>query len=72
MVSDFWPQKLRQQICFIYLIFLGLHLQHIEVPGLAVESELQLRPTPQPQQHQIAAKYATYAAAHSSARTLTH
>ena len=27
---------------FIYLVFLGLHLHHMEVPRLGVESELQL------------------------------
>ena len=30
--------------------FLQLHLQHMDVAGLGVESELQLRPTPQPYQ----------------------
>ena len=28
--------------CFIYLFFLGMHLWHMEVPRLGVESELQL------------------------------
>ena len=33
---------------FVYLFFfLWPHLQHMEVPGLGVESELQLQPTPQ-------------------------
>ena len=27
---------------FFYFIFLGLHLKHMEVPGLKVESEVQL------------------------------
>ena len=32
------------QFCFVYfiLVFLGLHLWHVEVPGLRVEAELQL------------------------------
>ena len=32
---------------FFFLIFLGLYLQHMEVPRLEVQSELHLRPTPQ-------------------------
>ena len=35
---------------FFFLVFLGLHLQYMEVPRLGVESELQLpclQPTPQ-------------------------
>ena len=28
---------------FIFFIFLGLHLQHMEVPRLGIESELQQR-----------------------------
>ena len=36
-----------------FLSFKGRHLWHMEVPGLGVESELQLQPTPQPQQHGI-------------------
>ena len=27
-------------LCFLFFIFLGLHLQHIEVPRLGVQSEL--------------------------------
>ena len=35
------------------LFFLGMHLRHMEVPRPGLTLELQLRPTPQPQQHQI-------------------
>ena len=35
-----------------FFSFLRLHLRHMEVPGLRVESELQLKPTPQQQQCQ--------------------
>ena len=41
--------------CFLFLFFiLQLHLQHVEIPSLGVESELQL------QLHWIQAKSATY------------
>ena len=49
--------------------FLGLHLQHMEVPRLGVELEL---PTPQPQQCQIPAASATYIIAHGIPGSLTH
>ena len=29
-------------LCYIIVCFLGLHLQHVEVPRLGVKSELQL------------------------------
>ena len=29
-------------LCLFFPFFLGLHLQHMEIPGLGVESELQL------------------------------
>ena len=38
---------------FFFFAFLGLHLWHMEAPTLWVESELQLEPTPQPQQCRI-------------------
>ena len=40
----------------LFFGFLGLHLRHIEVPKLGVESELQL-PTPEPQQRGIQAVF---------------
>ena len=54
------------------VVFLGLHLWHMEVPRLGVELELQLPPIPQPQQHQIRAESATYTTAHNNAGSLTH
>ena len=45
------------QIIYFFLVFLGLHLLHMEVPRLEVKLELQLL---------------TYATAHSNAGSLTH
>ena len=45
---------------------------HLEVPKLGVKSELQLRPTPQPQQHQIRAVFVTYPEVCGNTRSLTH
>ena len=53
------------------MFFLWLHLQHMEVSRLRVQTELQLRPTPQPWQHQIWAASAAYAAACGNARSST-
>ena len=44
----------------------------MEIPGPGVEWELQLRPTPQPWQHQIQATSVAYAAACGNAESLTH
>ena len=46
-VSDIW------RLFFFFLVFLGPHLGHMEVPRLGIKSELCCRFTPQPQQHQI-------------------
>ena len=51
--------------------FLGPYLLHLEVPRRGVESELQLLPTPEPQQSRIRATSLTYTTAHSNARSLT-
>ena len=51
---------------FLLFLFLGPNLQHMEVPRLGVQSKLQ------PQPHQIRATSATYATAHSNARSSTH
>ena len=40
--------------------FLWLYIRFMEVPGLGVKLELQLRPTPQPWQHLIQATSVTY------------
>ena len=44
----------------------------MEVPGPEIESELQLLPTLQPQEHQIQAAAATYTTACGNAGSLTH
>ena len=44
----------------------------MEVPGPGVESELQLKPTSKPQQHQIRPASAINATAYSNASSLTH
>ena len=57
---------------FLSFFFLGLHLQHMEVPGLGVESEWQ------PLAYATATAMldlscaVTYAAAHGNAGSLTH
>ena len=56
-----------------FFFFQWLHLQHMEVPRLGVESELQLQlSTSQPQQCAIRASSETYTAAHGNAGSLTH
>ena len=56
-----------------FLIFLGLHPWHMEVPRLGVERNCSLWPTPEPQQYQIRrAMSATYTTVHSTTRSLTH
>ena len=51
--------------------FLWPYLQHMEVPRLGVEPELQLLLTPQPGQHEIRAASVTYTAACGNAGSLT-
>ena len=41
------------QGCVLFSLSFQAPLRLVEVPGLGVESELHLRPTPQPQQHRI-------------------
>ena len=57
--SIFIKDGLRNLICvfFFFLVFLGLHPQHMEAPRLEVKSELQLL---------------GYTTAHGNARSLTH
>uniref|UniRef100_A0A4X1VA53 Lymphocyte antigen 6 family member G6D n=1 Tax=Sus scrofa TaxID=9823 RepID=A0A4X1VA53_PIG len=47
--------------CFVLFCFLGLHLQHMEVPRLGAENQCcSFESTPQPQQHRIQATSVTY------------
>ena len=39
---SFFIKKENQNHTFIYLVFLGQNVQHMEVPRIAVQSELQL------------------------------
>ena len=55
-----------------FIFFFQPYLQHMEVPRLGAESELQLRPMPQPWHYRIQAASATYAAACGNARSLTY
>ena len=57
--------------CFV-LVFLGPHLQYMEVPRLGSNWSYSHRPTPQLQQHGIWAMSATYTMAHGNTRSLTH
>ena len=56
----------------LFSSFLWPCLWHMEVPGLGVELEVQLKPMPQLQQCQIRAAAATYTIACHNARSLTH
>ena len=60
-------------ILFLLLccVFLGPHLQHMEVPRRGINQSCSCRPTPQLQQHQIWAESETYTTAHSNAGSLT-
>ena len=58
-------KELRQTIFFFFFfVFLGPYLRHMEVSRLGVELELQ--------QPAYTTATATYTAAHSNARSLTH
>ena len=57
---------------FFGFFFLVPHLQHMEVPRLGVESELQLLAEPQPQQLGIQAASINYTTAHGNIRSLTY
>ena len=56
---------------FVFNFFLWLHLQHMEVPRLGIESELHLLAYATAAATQIRVKSATYTTAHSNARSLT-
>ena len=55
-----------------FICFLGLHLWHMEVPRLGVESELQLPAYTTATGTQDLRQSVTYTTAHSKARSLTH
>ena len=57
---------------FISLCFLGPHPQHMEVPRLRVELELQLLAYATATQCRIQALSANYTTAHGNAGSLTH
>ena len=60
-----WLPK-AEHICIYIFCFLGLHSQHMAVPGLGV----QLAPPPQPPKTQAVS--VTYTSTHGNARSLTH
>ena len=57
---------------FLLLFFFTAACMAMEVPSLGVESGLQLRPTPQPRQHQIRAVSVTFPAACCNTESLIH
>ena len=59
-------------IIIFSFFFSQLHLWHMEVSGPGTESELQLRPMPQPRHHQIWGTFATQTVAYHNTRSLTH
>ena len=56
----------------LVVVFLAPHPRHMEVPRLGVQSELQLRPIPQPQQRRTRAATSTYTTAQGNAGSLIH
>ena len=62
-------------LLLLFFVFLGLHLQHVEVPRLETESELQLLAyTIATAMQDLSHRYrsVTYTTAHSNARSLIH
>ena len=59
---------------FAFFFFLGLHPRHMKIPRLSLiwSCSCWSMPQPQQQQYQILATSATYTAAHSNPRSLTH
>ena len=75
-VSPQQPELLQILVFFVVVVclfvFLGLYLQHMEVPRLGLNRNCSCWPIPQPQQHQIPAVSVTYTTAQGSCRFLTH
>ena len=65
------PELPGMSFCLTLFFLFHLHLQHMELSRLEIESELHVL-TPQPQQHWIQAASATYTTAHANAESLTH
>ena len=63
-------------VCFVLFVFLGLRLQHMDVPRLVGRNELNRScscgPQPQPQQHQIQATPVSYTTTRGKGRYLTY
>ena len=57
---------------YLFIVFLGLHLRHMEVPRLGANQSWSRWPTPQPQPCQIRAASVTYTTAHANTGSLTH
>ena len=58
---------------YIYIIYImALPIQHVEVPGLGIKSELQLKPIPQPWQCQMLLLKSNLSHHRNNARSLTH
>ena len=67
-----YSHKYLYKCIYLFIFLLGLHLWHMEVPSLGVESELQLRPMPQLQQQRAQVTSVTYTEAYSNVGSLTY
>ena len=65
-------QHCKTTILPFFVVFLGLHPRHTEVPRLGVKLELSYQPILQPQQHGIQAASVNYTTAHGNAGSPTH
>jgi len=59
-------------VCFVFLVFLEPHMWHMEVPRLAVKSELQLPAYATATASQDPSRVCTYTTAHGNTGSLTH
>ena len=63
----------KNQVCpFFFLVFLGLHLQHMEIPRLGVTSELSLLAYTTTTATLDQAESVTYTTVHGNAGSPTH